>query len=170
MEIQFNSVTQSCLTPCDPMDCSMPGFPVHHQLPKLAQTHIHWEGNGRPLQYSCLENPMNSMKRQNGNWYLSKLLYSQQNNERNEVQWTMNDQALSPAQEYECKRLTSNRKYSWPLHHPPISMTMRGCLDDKYISHRLREPPAERPLRDVNHFLAGTTTGLKKPLTTWNIL
>ena len=32
-------VTQSCLTLCDPMDCSMPGFPVHHQLPELAQTH-----------------------------------------------------------------------------------------------------------------------------------
>ena len=57
MEIQLNSVTQSCLTPCDPMDCSMPGFPVHHQLPKLAQTHVHWEGNGRPLQYSCLRTP-----------------------------------------------------------------------------------------------------------------
>ena len=31
---QFSSVTQSCLTLCDPMDCSMPGFPVHHQLPE----------------------------------------------------------------------------------------------------------------------------------------
>ena len=38
---QFSSVTQSCPTPCDPMDCSMPGFSVHHQLPELAQTHIH---------------------------------------------------------------------------------------------------------------------------------
>ena len=38
----FSSVTQSCLTLCDPMDCSMPDFPVHHQLPKLAQTHVHW--------------------------------------------------------------------------------------------------------------------------------
>ena len=28
--VQFNSVTQSCLTLCDPMDCSMPGLPVHH--------------------------------------------------------------------------------------------------------------------------------------------
>ena len=36
---QFSSVTQSCLTRCDSMDCSMPGFPVHHQLPELAQTH-----------------------------------------------------------------------------------------------------------------------------------
>ena len=40
--IQFSSVTQLCLTLCDPMDCSTPGFPVHHQLPELAQTHVHW--------------------------------------------------------------------------------------------------------------------------------
>ena len=37
---QFSSVAQSCLTLCDPMDCSMPGFPVHHQLLELAQTHV----------------------------------------------------------------------------------------------------------------------------------
>ena len=40
-EHQFTSVTQLCQTLCDPMDCSMPGFPVHHQLPELAQTHVH---------------------------------------------------------------------------------------------------------------------------------
>ena len=40
--VQFSSVAQLCLTLCDPMDCSMPGFPVHHQLPELAQTHVHW--------------------------------------------------------------------------------------------------------------------------------
>ena len=38
---QFSSVTQSCRTLCDPMDCSMPGFPAHYQLPELAQTHVH---------------------------------------------------------------------------------------------------------------------------------
>ena len=37
----FSSVTQSCLTLCNPMDCSRAGFPVHHQLPELAQTHVH---------------------------------------------------------------------------------------------------------------------------------
>ena len=36
-----NSVAQLCPTLCDPMDCSMPGFPVRHQLPVLAQTHVH---------------------------------------------------------------------------------------------------------------------------------
>ena len=35
-------VTQLCLTLCSPMDCSMPGFPVLHHLPELAQTHVHW--------------------------------------------------------------------------------------------------------------------------------
>ena len=38
---QLSSVAQSCLTLCDPIDCSMPGFPVYHQLPELAQTHVH---------------------------------------------------------------------------------------------------------------------------------
>ena len=40
--VQISSVAQSCLTLCDPMDWSMPGFPVPHQLPELAQTHYHW--------------------------------------------------------------------------------------------------------------------------------
>ena len=39
-ELQFSSVAQSYLTLCDPMDCSMPGLPVHHQLPELTQTHV----------------------------------------------------------------------------------------------------------------------------------
>ena len=38
---QFSSGAQSCPTLCDPMDCSIPGFPVHHQLPELAKTHVH---------------------------------------------------------------------------------------------------------------------------------
>ena len=42
---QFSSVTQSCTTLCDLMDCSMPGLPVHHQLLELTQTHIHWVGD-----------------------------------------------------------------------------------------------------------------------------
>ena len=106
------SVAKSCPTLCDPVNCSMPGFPVLHYLPEFAQTHVHWvsdaiqpshplshlnlffdvfkwnnvhlggsnskvsacsggdpgsipglgrspgEGKGYPLQYSCLENPM----------------------------------------------------------------------------------------------------------------
>ena len=40
--VQFSSVTQSCPTLCNPMDCSMPGFLVYHQHLEFTQTHVHW--------------------------------------------------------------------------------------------------------------------------------
>ena len=48
--VQFSSVTQSCLTLCYPMDRSIPGLRVHHQLPEFTQTHVHWVGD--PIQPS----------------------------------------------------------------------------------------------------------------------
>ena len=51
--VQFSSVAQSCPTLCDPMNCSTPGIPVHHQLPEFTQTPVHQAGNAiqpsRPL-------------------------------------------------------------------------------------------------------------------------
>ena len=41
ISVQFSSVTQLCPTLCDPMNCSTPGLPVHHQLPEFTQTHVH---------------------------------------------------------------------------------------------------------------------------------
>ena len=43
--VQFSSVAQSFPTLCNPTGCSTPGFPVHHKLPELAKTHIHWVGD-----------------------------------------------------------------------------------------------------------------------------
>ena len=43
--LQFSSVAQSCLTLCDPMNCSTPGLPAHHQLPEFTQTHAHRVGD-----------------------------------------------------------------------------------------------------------------------------
>ena len=42
---QFSSVAQSCPTLCDPMNCSMPGLPVHHHLSEFTQTHVHRVGD-----------------------------------------------------------------------------------------------------------------------------
>ena len=42
---QFSSVAQSCLTLCNPMNCSKPGLPVHHQLPEFTLTHVHRVGD-----------------------------------------------------------------------------------------------------------------------------
>ena len=60
--VQFSSVAQSCLTLCDPINCSMPGLPVYHQLPEPTQTDVHWVGDAiqpsRPLLspfFSCLQ-------------------------------------------------------------------------------------------------------------------
>ena len=53
----FSSVTQSCLTLCDPIDCSMPGLPVHHQLPKLAQSHVHQVGDAIEPSHPLLSPP-----------------------------------------------------------------------------------------------------------------
>ena len=41
LSVQFSSVAQSCPTLGDPMNCSTPGLPVHHQLPEFTQTHVH---------------------------------------------------------------------------------------------------------------------------------
>ena len=49
-----SSVTQSCLPPCNPMDCSTPVFPVHQQLPELAQTHVRWVGDTIQPSYPLL--------------------------------------------------------------------------------------------------------------------
>ena len=54
MDFNISSVAQSGLTLCDPVDCSMLGFPVHHQLLELAQAHVHWVGDVIQLSYPLL--------------------------------------------------------------------------------------------------------------------
>ena len=46
-----SSVTQSCPTLCDPMNCSTPGLPVHHQLPEFTHTHVHRGGDAIQLSH-----------------------------------------------------------------------------------------------------------------------
>ena len=52
--VQFSSFAQSCLTLCDPMDYSMPGLPVHYQLPEFTQTHVHWVGDAMQPSHPLL--------------------------------------------------------------------------------------------------------------------
>ena len=54
---QFISVTQSCLTLCDLMDCSTTGFPAHHQLPEPTQTHAHRVSDAIQLSHPLLSPP-----------------------------------------------------------------------------------------------------------------
>ena len=56
--VQFSSVAHSCPTLCDPMNCSTPGLPLHHQLPESTQTQVHWVGDAiqssLPLSFPSL--------------------------------------------------------------------------------------------------------------------
>ena len=53
----FGSVTHSCLILCDPRDCSKPGFPVHHQLPEVSQTHVHLVSDAIQPSHHPLSSP-----------------------------------------------------------------------------------------------------------------
>ena len=65
--VHFSSFAQSCLTLCNLMDCGMPGFPVHHQLPELVQAHVHWDCDAiqpsHPL-LSSFPSPFNLLQHQ----------------------------------------------------------------------------------------------------------
>ena len=75
---QFSSVSQSCLTLCNPMDCSMPGLHVHHQHPELAQTHVHWVGDAiqpsHPLSSPSL--PALNLSQHQGSFPMSQFFAS----------------------------------------------------------------------------------------------
>ena len=73
----FSSVTQSCPTLCNPMNRSMPGLPVHHQLPEPTQTHVHWVGD--TIQPSHPVNPSSSCLQSfpaSGSFQMSQLFAS----------------------------------------------------------------------------------------------
>ena len=76
--IQFSSVTQSCPTLYDPMNRSMPGLPVHHQLPEFTQTDVHWVGDAiqpsHPLSSPSPPPPRNPS--QNQSFPMSQLFAS----------------------------------------------------------------------------------------------
>ena len=68
-DLCFHSVTQSCPTICDPMNCSTPGLPVHHQLLELAQTHLHQVSDTiQPSHPLSFPSPALSLSQHQGLW------------------------------------------------------------------------------------------------------
>ena len=79
ISIQFSSVTQSCPNLCDYVDFSIPSFPVHHQLPELAQTHVHRVGDATQPSHplSCPSPPVfNLSHHQSGSFPMSQYFTS----------------------------------------------------------------------------------------------
>ena len=99
--LQFSSVAQSCLTLCNPMNCSIPGLPVHHQLPESTQTHVYCVGDAiqpsHPL--SSLSPPALNLSQHQGlfKWVRSshqvaKVLEFQL--QHHSIQWTLRTDLL----------------------------------------------------------------------------
>ena len=76
--VQFSSVAQSHPTLCDPVDCSTPGLPVHHQLLEFAQTHVQWVGNAiqPPHPLSSPSPPSLNLYQHQGHFQMSQLFAS----------------------------------------------------------------------------------------------
>ena len=94
--VQFSSVAQSCLTLCDPVDCSTPGLPVHHQLQELTQTHVHRVSDAIQISHplSSPSPPMFSLSQHQGLFSSESLL---------RIRWPMYWRfsfSISPSNEY----------------------------------------------------------------------
>jgi len=88
---QFSSVALSCPALCDPIDCSMPGFPVHHQLPELAQIHVHWVSDANEPSH-----PLSSLSPTAVNPFQHQSLFAWIDSSH-EVDWNF---SFSPSNEY----------------------------------------------------------------------
>ena len=72
--LKFSPVTQSCPTLCNPMNHSMPGLPVHHQLPEFTQTHVHWVGDAIQPSHPLLSpSPTFNLSQHQGLFKMSQL-------------------------------------------------------------------------------------------------
>ena len=109
--VQFSlTVVQSCLTLCNPMDCSKTGFPVHHKLPKLAQTHFHWVGDAIQLSHPLLSPspPAFTLSQHQGLFKWVRSLYQVVK----ELKLQLQHQSFQWLQiVFKCKG------WKWPIHH-----------------------------------------------------
>ena len=123
VSFKFNSVAQSCLTLCDPIDCSKPGLPVHHQLPELAQTHVHWVSDAIQPSYplSSPSPPAFNLSQHQGNESVLHIRWPKY--------WSFNF-SISPSTEY--SGLTSFRM-DW-LDFLAVQRTLKSLLQHHIFS------------------------------------
>ena len=117
-EVQFSSVAQSCLTLWDPMNCSTPGLPVHHQLPEFTQTHVHWVSDA--IQPS---HPLSSPSPPAPSPFQHQGLFQWVNSIRRPKYWSFSF-SISPSNEH--SGLISLRMY-W-LDLPAVQGTLKSLL------------------------------------------
>ena len=140
--VQFSSVAQSCPTLCDPMNCSTPGLPVHHQLPEFTQTHVHRVGDAiQPSHALSFPSPAFNL--------------SQHRVFSNDCVGFSSVQFISVAQS--CPTLCGPMNRSTPglpVHHQLLSLHAHRVSDAIQPSHPLSSPspPAPNPSQHQSFF------------------
>ena len=98
LTVQFISVAQSCLTLCDPMNCSTPGLTVHHQHPEFTQTHVHRVGDAIQPSHP-LSSPFPSQH-------------------QSIFQWVNSSHEVVGGSQMDCQNLEGNGKTCFPIISP----------------------------------------------------
>ena len=155
--IHFNLATQSCQTLCDPMDCSIPGFPVHHQLLELTQTHGHRVGDAiqpsHPLSSPSLTFNLSQhqglFKWVNSSHQVAKVLEFQLQHQS--FQWIFRTDFL----------------YDWLVWSPCIPRTLKSLLQQHSSKASILQHSAICTVQLSQPYM---TTGRIIALTTWTFV
>ena len=156
--VQFSSLAQSCPTLCDPMNCSMPGLPVHHQLLEFTQTQAHWVGDviqpSHPLSSPFPTAPNPSQHQSIFQWV----------NSLHEVQSTgvsalasflpKNTQGWSPLEwtgwiSLQSKGLSSSHVQMWELDHKESKVMKNWCFQTVVLEKTLESPFDSKEIKPI---------------------
>ena len=157
-----SSVVQSCPTLCDPIDCSTPGFPVHHQLPELVQTHVHWVSDAiQPSHPLLSSSPAFSLSQHQGLFQWVSSLHQVVKVLEFQLQYQSFQWMVSPPHNNEKLNKLKTNNSSW-IHQKTevIRQTTAMNIGEKNrLLQRIRSPGAENSL--------GTSARVGKP--NWQI-
>ena len=130
----FSSIAQSCPTLCDPMDCSMPGLPVHHQLRELAQTHVHWVSDAIQPSHPLLSPspPAFSLSQHQGLFWLQANIRHYRS--KNEQMSQLRSQLLSGGSSSLVRASVTEPESNWNQSNPPPVLTGH-TISGKVFNH-----------------------------------
>ena len=153
--VHFSSVAQPCPTLCNPMHCSMPGLPVHHQLPESTQTHAHWISDA--IQPS---HPLSSLSSSTFNLSQHQGLFKRVSSSHQVAKYRSFSFNTSPSNEY--SGLISSRMDWMDL------LAVQGALKSVLQHHSskasiLRHSAFFTVQLSHSHMTTGKTIGLTRP-------
>ena len=139
--MRFSLVAQSNLTLCDPMDCSTPGFPVHHQLPELAQTCVHQVGDA-PKWGTAIKKDLKHVRMPLKPEVSGTRMDAEKEMKTQWASWHCTQKPDGPWRCCRCQLLGKRRNWHWNMggrdscHEAAESKPMRGITYQKNLKRK----------------------------------